>query len=156
MARTSDPNSAGSQFFICLERQPHLDGQYTAFGKTANAESLAVVKAIGAVKTGGDDRPAKPMKINKATVIETRQVRLAHESLLRRSASFGALPARLRQYTQAIASCARCNTQSTLARRRFLQHFRSALAIAPLLMVQVACLPPSKIRRAKCIPSSWP
>jgi hypothetical protein len=30
-----------------------------------------VVKAIGAVKTGGDDRPTKPVKINKATVIET-------------------------------------------------------------------------------------
>ncbi len=70
MARTSDPNSAGSQFFICLARHSHLDGQYTAFGKTADAESLSVVKAIGEVKTGGDDRPAKPVKINKATVIE--------------------------------------------------------------------------------------
>jgi cyclophilin family peptidyl-prolyl cis-trans isomerase len=71
MARTSDPNSAGSQFFICLDRHAHLDGQYTAFGKTANAESLAVVKAIGDVPTGGNDRrPTKPVKINKATVIE--------------------------------------------------------------------------------------
>jgi cyclophilin family peptidyl-prolyl cis-trans isomerase len=70
MARTSDPNSAGSQFFICLERHAHLDGQYTAFGKTADAESLAVVKAIGGVKTGSNDRPVKPIKINKATVIE--------------------------------------------------------------------------------------
>ena len=70
MARTSDPNSAGSQFFICLARHSHLDGQYTAFGKTADAESLSVVQAIGEVKTGGDDRPAKPVKINKATVIE--------------------------------------------------------------------------------------
>ncbi len=33
MARTSDPDSAGSQFFICLEEVPHLDGQYTAFGQ---------------------------------------------------------------------------------------------------------------------------
>ena len=70
MARTSDSNSAGSQFFICLDRHTHLDGQYTAFGKTSNAESLAVVKAIGDVPTGGNDRPAKPVKINKATVIE--------------------------------------------------------------------------------------
>jgi peptidyl-prolyl cis-trans isomerase B (cyclophilin B) len=70
MARTSDPNSAGSQFFICLERHSHLDGQYTAFGKTADAESLAVVKAIGDAKTDSNDRPAKPIKINKATVIE--------------------------------------------------------------------------------------
>ena len=36
MARTNDPNSAGSQFFICLGTPTHLDGQYTAFGKTAD------------------------------------------------------------------------------------------------------------------------
>ena len=33
MARTSDPNSANSQFFICLDNAPHLDRQYTVFGK---------------------------------------------------------------------------------------------------------------------------
>ncbi len=33
MARSSDPNSANSQFFICFEAAPHLDGQYTVFGK---------------------------------------------------------------------------------------------------------------------------
>jgi len=70
MARTADPNSAGSQFFICLDRHTHLDGQYTAFGKTANAESLAVVKTIGQVQTDGNDRPTKPVLINKATVLE--------------------------------------------------------------------------------------
>jgi len=70
MARTNDPNSAGSQFFICLESVPHLDRQYTAFGKTADAESLAVVKKIGAVETGANDRPKTPVKINKATVVE--------------------------------------------------------------------------------------
>jgi peptidyl-prolyl cis-trans isomerase B (cyclophilin B) len=68
MARTSDPNSAGSQFFICLERVPHLDNQYTAFGKTADAASLDVVKAIGNVATGAQDRPVTPVTINKATV----------------------------------------------------------------------------------------
>ncbi len=70
MARTSDPDSAGSQFFICLESVPHLDGQYTAFGKTADADSLAVVKKIGAVPTGAQDRPTKPVTINKAEVVE--------------------------------------------------------------------------------------
>jgi len=69
MARTSDPNTAGSQFFICLERVPHLDRQYTAFGKTADAASLAVVKKIGASPTGAQDRPATPMTITKATVV---------------------------------------------------------------------------------------
>ncbi len=68
MARTNDPNSAGSQFFICLERVPHLDNQYTAFGKTADAASLDVVKAIGNVATGAQDRPVEPVTITKATV----------------------------------------------------------------------------------------
>jgi peptidyl-prolyl cis-trans isomerase B (cyclophilin B) len=68
MARTSDPNSAGSQFFICLEKVPHLDNQYTAFGRTADAASLDVVKAIGTVKTGAQDRPVERVTIKKATV----------------------------------------------------------------------------------------
>ena len=71
MARTSDPNSAGSQFFICLETVSHLDRQYTAFGQTADAESLAVVKAIGVVPTGAQDRPKTPVTIKTAKVIET-------------------------------------------------------------------------------------
>lgn len=70
MARTSDPNSAGSQFFICLERVPYLDGQYTVFGKAMDKESLDVVKAIGAVRTGPQDRPVEPVTINKVTVVE--------------------------------------------------------------------------------------
>jgi peptidyl-prolyl cis-trans isomerase B (cyclophilin B) len=71
MARTNDPNSAGSQFFICLERVPHLDRQYTAFGKTADAESLAVVRKIGATPTGPQDRPRTPVTIQKASVLST-------------------------------------------------------------------------------------
>ncbi len=71
MARTSDPDSGGSQFFICLEKAPHLDRQYTAFGRTADAASLAVVKAIGELKTDANDRPAKPVTIKTATVVET-------------------------------------------------------------------------------------
>jgi peptidyl-prolyl cis-trans isomerase B (cyclophilin B) len=71
MARTDDPNSAGSQFFICLEKVTHLDGKYSAFGKTADAASLDVVKTIGAVETVPGDRPKTPVKINKATVKAT-------------------------------------------------------------------------------------
>lgn len=70
MARTTDPNSAGSQFFICLEAQPGLDGQYTVFGRTADAESLAVVKKIGAVATGAQDLPTEPVVIETAAVVE--------------------------------------------------------------------------------------
>ena len=71
MARTGDPNSAGSQFFICLERVPHLDNQYTAFGKTADAASLDVVKAIAA-KGGFEVKfVTEPVIIKKATVVKT-------------------------------------------------------------------------------------
>ena len=49
---------------------PHLDRQYTAFGKTADAASLEVVKQIGVVPTGSQDRPVKPVTINTATVVE--------------------------------------------------------------------------------------
>ncbi|HTQ39964.1 MAG TPA: peptidylprolyl isomerase [Pirellulales bacterium] len=69
-ARTNDPNSAGSQFFICLGAHSHLDGQYTAFGKTADAESLSVVKAVGEVPTDRNDRPQKPVTIKSARVLE--------------------------------------------------------------------------------------
>jgi peptidyl-prolyl cis-trans isomerase B (cyclophilin B) len=75
MARTSDPNSAGSQFFICLERVPHLDNQYTAFGRTADDASLGVVKAIGSVQTGPGDRPIEPVVIKKASVKRTPKKR---------------------------------------------------------------------------------
>lgn len=44
MARTMAPNSAGSQFYICFEPQPHLDGQYTVFGQVI--EGMDVVNQI--------------------------------------------------------------------------------------------------------------
>lgn len=70
MARSNDPNSAGSQFFVCVADAGFLDNQYTAFGKTANDESLAVIQAIGKMSTDGSDRPHEEVKIEKATVIE--------------------------------------------------------------------------------------
>lgn len=71
MARTSDPNSAGSQFFLCNANAYSLNGQYTAFGKTANDDSLAVVVAIGNVDTNSQDRPLADVVIESAKVIET-------------------------------------------------------------------------------------
>ncbi len=65
MARTPDPNSAGSQFFICLsrERTAALDKQYTIFGKVV--EGLDIVDAIGKVKTGSGDKPITPVLMTK-------------------------------------------------------------------------------------------
>ncbi len=44
MARSSDPNSANSQFFICFEAAPHLDRQYTVFGKVV--EGMDIIDKI--------------------------------------------------------------------------------------------------------------
>ena len=70
MARTGDPNSAGSQFFICLARHAHLDRQYTAFGRTADKASLEVVQKIGNVPVGANDRPKQDVTIRSARVVE--------------------------------------------------------------------------------------
>jgi cyclophilin family peptidyl-prolyl cis-trans isomerase len=70
MARSQNPDSAGSQFFICLGTQSFLDNQYTAFGQTADDASMAVVAKIGGVSTNASDRPDEDVTINKATVIE--------------------------------------------------------------------------------------
>src|SRR5687768_6016829 len=67
-ARSSDPNSAGSQFFIMHDDSPHLDGQYTAFGKVTSG--IEVVDKIVALPRGGGDRPHDPPKINRVTIQE--------------------------------------------------------------------------------------
>ena len=66
MARTMDPNSAGSQFFIMVEKAPHLDGQYAAFGKVT--EGMDVADAIVSVKTDWNDRPRADQRMKKVTV----------------------------------------------------------------------------------------
>jgi cyclophilin family peptidyl-prolyl cis-trans isomerase len=49
MARSSDPNSAGSQFYICLAPQPNLDGQYTVFGQVISGMNVVNSIAVGDV-----------------------------------------------------------------------------------------------------------
>ena len=48
MARASDPDSADSQFYICLAKQSSLDGQYTVFGQVTDKASLEVIQEIRA------------------------------------------------------------------------------------------------------------
>ena len=67
MARTMDPNSAGSQFFIMHENAPHLDGQYAAFGKVVNG--LDVIDEIANVKTNWADKPTQPVVMEKVEII---------------------------------------------------------------------------------------
>ncbi|MHA1536733.1 MAG: peptidylprolyl isomerase [Alphaproteobacteria bacterium] len=53
MARSSDPNSANSQFFIVYARAPHLDGQYTVFGEVVSGMEFIDALRMGAVSRNG-------------------------------------------------------------------------------------------------------
>ena len=72
MARTMDPNSASSQFFIMHKDAPHLDRQYAGFGLVV--EGIEVVDKIAAVRTTSrgwyDDVPTDPVVIEKVEIIE--------------------------------------------------------------------------------------
>jgi peptidylprolyl isomerase len=61
------PNTGGSQFFINLVDNPHLNTKHPVFGKVV--EGMDVVDRIGKVKTDSTDRPLTPVKITKATVL---------------------------------------------------------------------------------------
>lgn len=61
MARTMDPDSASSQFFIMHKDAPHLDGQYAAFGKVV--EGMEVVDRIASVPVDFRDKPLNPQII---------------------------------------------------------------------------------------------
>jgi len=66
MARGQDPNSAGSQFFICLDRQTFLDRQYTVFGQVISGQE--VVDKIGSLPTGPNDRPLQDAVMKKVYI----------------------------------------------------------------------------------------
>lgn len=66
MARTNDPNSASSQFFIMHQDSPHLDGAYAAFG--AVTEGIEVVDKIVSASKDVRDRPYNDIVIEKMTV----------------------------------------------------------------------------------------
>ncbi len=70
MARGSDINSAGSQFFIMLGDAPWLDGQYTIFGEVVSGKE--VVDQIAALETNQVDQPMNPedAKITQIRIIE--------------------------------------------------------------------------------------
>ena len=67
MARTNDPNSASSQFFIMHQDAPYLDGQYAAFGKIT--KGIEVVDEIANTKTDMNDKPLVPQTIKTIELI---------------------------------------------------------------------------------------
>ena len=68
MARSQDPNSAGSQFFIVLKDSSFLDGQYTVFGRVTSG--LEIVDKIEGISTDSADAPVDPeeAKMTKVTI----------------------------------------------------------------------------------------
>ena len=66
MARTSKPDTAGSQFFIMHADAPYLDGQYAAFGQVT--EGIEYVDAIAATATDAYDRPLEEQAIKTISV----------------------------------------------------------------------------------------
>ena len=66
MARAMHPNSAGSQFFIMVEKAPHLDGEYASFGKVT--EGMDVADRIVNAPRDRMDRPREDQRMKKVTV----------------------------------------------------------------------------------------
>ncbi len=75
MARANDPNSGGSQFFICVDDSPsvqNLDGKYAAFGKTISGIELAV--EISELATDANDKPANEQVVIRSIRVDTKGV----------------------------------------------------------------------------------
>ena len=76
MARSADPNSAGSQFFIVHKDSHFLDKQYTVFGRIVTQESFDTLDKIASVQTGDRNIPVniEQVKITKAEVVKRSDV----------------------------------------------------------------------------------
>lgn len=76
MARTNDPNSAGSQFFICHGDPRNLDNQYTVFGNTI--KGLDVVDKIANTAVGGPQRstPESPVVVKTVKLVSRSSVKI--------------------------------------------------------------------------------
>jgi peptidyl-prolyl cis-trans isomerase B (cyclophilin B) len=72
--KEKDPNSATSQFYICITAQPSLDGQYTIFGRVI--EGMNVVDSIARAPTiAKTEKPVDPVVVNRAYIIKREDLR---------------------------------------------------------------------------------
>jgi peptidyl-prolyl cis-trans isomerase B (cyclophilin B) len=75
MARSANPDSAGSQFFICFKRVAHLDRQYTVFGKVL--KGLDVLDKLEAVPVGGaqGSKPQRPVLVESIKIVPADSIK---------------------------------------------------------------------------------
>ena len=72
MARSQDPNSASSQFFIVVKDSTFLDNQYSAFGEVVSG--MDVADKIAAAPRGANDRPNQPIRIKKILLTQAKSL----------------------------------------------------------------------------------
>lgn len=77
MARGGDPDSAGCQFFVCLAAAPHLDGQYTGFGKLIKGEDVLDKIGNTAVTRSGreNSKPVKRIEVQSIKIVPADSVK---------------------------------------------------------------------------------
>jgi peptidyl-prolyl cis-trans isomerase B (cyclophilin B) len=78
MARAADPDSAGSQFFICLGRASYLDGKYTAFGKVIKGEDVLMKigdTPVGASSSGEPSKPQKRVGLESVKIVPASSIK---------------------------------------------------------------------------------
>jgi peptidyl-prolyl cis-trans isomerase B (cyclophilin B) len=73
MARSNNPDSAGSQFFICHAKADNLDGKYTAFGKLIKGDD--VLEKIATTPTHPGDRPVKKVSLTSVKIVPADSVK---------------------------------------------------------------------------------
>lgn len=77
MARSQDPNSAGSQFFLMLGTAPHLDNQYTGFGKVIDGEATltAIAETPVVMSRGEPSKPTERVEIKSVKIVPRSEVK---------------------------------------------------------------------------------
>jgi len=78
MARSRDPDSAGSQFFICLGEASFLDGKYTAFGKLIKGEDVLLKLGdtpVGPSPSGENSKPLKRVGLESVKIVPADSIK---------------------------------------------------------------------------------
>ena len=78
MARSASPDSAGSQFFVCLDAAPFLDGKYTAFGKLIKGEDVLVKigeTPVTRSRSGEESKPTQRIGVESVKIVPRSEVK---------------------------------------------------------------------------------